>query len=147
MTQSFKIAVAQVPDSEWQPIYKMRNGKRLKTNSEWAEVCFVPNELCHSKSAPEYRFLAKRQLFEEQSSLPGMEEAEPPLPFPTMQMVDKKYKVFGIMTNIDYEQMAEEDLIHWLHERCGKIEEVHAVMKDDLAGEKLISADYGENAA
>ncbi|WP_041279548.1 IS1380 family transposase [Desulfobacula toluolica] len=147
VTRSFKIAVAQVPDSEWQPIYKDKNGKRMKTGSEWAEVCFVPNELCHSKNAPEYRYLAKRQLLEEQSPLPGMEDPKLPLPFPTMQMVEKRYKVFGVVTNIGYEEMNGEDLIHWLHERCGKSEEVHAVMKDDLAGGKLPSADFGENAA
>ena len=66
---------------------------------------------------------------------------------PTMQIEEKKYKVFGIVTNIDYEKMNGEDLIHWLHERCGKSEEVHAIMKDDLAGGKLPSADFGENAA
>ena len=38
-------------------------------------------------------------------------------------------------------------LIHWLHERCGKSEEAHAVMKDDLASGKLPSDDFGENAA
>ncbi len=76
-----------------------------------------------------------------------MEVPELPLPFPTMQMVEKKYKVFGIVTNIDYEEVNGEDLIHWLHERCGKSEEVHAVMKDDLAGGKLPSADFDENAA
>ena len=147
VTQAFKTAVAQVADSEWQSIYKKKNGKRMKTNSEWTEVCFVPNELCHSKNAQEYRYLAKRQLLEEESSLPGMEDPQLPLPFPTIQMEEKKYKVFGIVTNIDYEAMNGEDLIHWLHERCGKSEEVHAVMKDDLAGGKLPSADFGENAA
>ncbi|MBW2737839.1 MAG: hypothetical protein JRE64_03110 [Deltaproteobacteria bacterium] len=40
-----------------------------------------------------------------------------------------------------------EKLIHWLHERCGKSEEAHAVLKDDLAGGKLPSDDFGENAA
>jgi hypothetical protein len=64
-----------------------------------------------------------------------------------MQMVEKKYKVFGVVTNISYKEMNGEDLIHWLHNRCGKSEEVHAVMKDDLAGGKLPSADFGENAA
>ena len=147
VTQAFKIAVAQVPDSEWHPIYKNTGGKQMKTGSEWAEVCFVPNELCHSKNAPEYRYLAKRQVFEEQQSLPGMEDPQLPLPFPTMQMVEKRYKVFGIVTNIDYEAMNGETLIHWLHARCGKSEEAHAVMKDDLAGGKLPSADFGENAA
>jgi hypothetical protein len=37
--------------------------------------------------------------------------------------------------------------MNWLHERCGKSEEVYAVMKDDLAGGKLPSADFGVNAA
>ncbi|MCK4767430.1 MAG: IS1380 family transposase [Desulfobacula sp.] len=147
VTQAFKTAVVQVPDSEWQPIYKETNGKQMKTGSEWAEVCFVPNELCHSKNAPEYRYLAKRQLLEEETSLPGMEEPELPLPFPTMRMVEKKYKVFGIVTNIAYEKQNGEEVIHWLHERCGKSEQAHAVMKDDLAGGKLPSADFGENAA
>ena len=147
MTRAFKIAAAQVPDSEWQPIYKDQGGKRMKTGSQWAEVCFVPNELCHSKNAPVYRYLAKRQILEEQDCPPNMEAVELSLPFPTMKMVEKRYKVFGIVTNIGYEDMNGEDLIHWLHERCGKSEEVHAVMKDDLAGGKLPSSDFGVNAA
>ena len=147
VTQSFKTAVDQVIDSEWRPIFKTINGRRMKTKSEWAEVCFVPKELCFSKNAPEYRYLTKRQLLEEEPSLAGMEDSQLALPFPTLQMKEKRYKVFGIVTNIDYKAMNGEDVIHWLHERCGKSEEVHAVMKDDLAGGKLPSADFGENAA
>jgi len=49
-----------------------------------------------------------------------------------------------MVTNMDWEG---EELIHWLHERCGKSEEAHAVMKDDLAGGKLPSDDFRENAA
>ena len=48
------------------------------------------------------------------------------------------------MTNMDWEGGA---LIHWHHERCGKSEEAHAVMKEDLAGGKLPSGTFGENAA
>lgn len=40
-----------------------------------------------------------------------------------------------------------EPLIHWQPERCGKSEEAHAVMKDDLAGGKFPSGDFGEHAA
>ena len=40
-----------------------------------------------------------------------------------------------------------EKLIHWYHKRCGKSEQAHAMMKDDLAGGKLPSADFGANAA
>ena len=89
VTRAFKTAVAQVPDSKWQPIYKKKRGIRVKTNSEWAEVCFVPNELCHNKNAPEYRYLAKRQCIEEQLLLPGMEGSDQlQFPFPTMEMKD-----------------------------------------------------------
>lgn len=148
VSQSFKAAVTLVPDSQWQPIYKNKKGVQVKTGSEWAEVCFVPNELCHSKNVPEYRYLAKRQHLEEQAQLPGMEEPEQlKFPFPTMEIEESRYKVFGVVTNIKYTDMNGEDVIHWLHERCGKSEEVHAVMKNDLAGGKLPSADFGENAA
>ncbi len=148
VTQAFKTAVAQVPDSGWQPIYKKGKNIKVKTGSEWAEVCFVPNELCHSKDAPVYRYLAKRQRLEEQASLPGMEEPEQrELPFPTMEMQENQYKVFGVVTNIEYTDMDGEEVIHWLHERCGKSEEVHAVMKEDLAGGRLPSGDFGVNAA
>lgn len=40
-----------------------------------------------------------------------------------------------------------EELIEWHRGRCGKSEEAHAVMKEDLAGGKLPSGDFGENAA
>jgi len=49
-----------------------------------------------------------------------------------------------IVTNRDIPGI---ELIHWYRERCGKSEEVHAVMKDDLASGKLRSGDFGENAA
>ena len=38
-------------------------------------------------------------------------------------------------------------LIRWFYKRCGKSEEVHSVMKEDLAGGKLPSNDFGQNAA
>jgi hypothetical protein len=37
--------------------------------------------------------------------------------------------------------------IRWLRERCGKSEEVHSVMKSDLAGGQLPSGLFGANAA
>ncbi|OGQ89679.1 MAG: hypothetical protein A2289_09590 [Deltaproteobacteria bacterium RIFOXYA12_FULL_58_15] len=43
--------------------------------------------------------------------------------------------------------MAGDDLIRWHRLRCGKSEEIHAVMKDDLAGGRLPSGKFGANAA
>ena len=54
------------------------------------------------------------------------------------------YKVFGIVTNIaDVEGGA---IIRWQRERCGKSEEVHRILKEDLAGGHVISHRFGANA-
>lgn len=145
VTDAFKQAVLQVPDEQWRPIYKTIGKKKLDTGVQWAEVCFVPNEIGHSKNGPEYRYLAKRQKLSD--SLPGMQEPQLTLPFPTMETNDGRYKVFGVVTNIAESDMIGEDVIHWLHERCGKSEAIHSAMKHDLAGGTLPSGDFGENAA
>lgn len=142
VTDEFKAAALQVEESEWHPIYKKIGKTKIKTNQEWAEVGFVPNAIGHSKRGPEYRYLGIREPLE-QRSLPGMEQAML-LPFPTLIMEDTNYKIFGLVTN---REMEGEDLIHWHRERCGKSEEAHGVMKNDLAGGKLPSGSFGENAA
>ena len=143
VTPEFKKAVQEVPDLDWAAITKEVNGKRIDTGRQWAEVCFVPNAIGHSKNGPEYRYIATREVMQEQLNLPGMAD-DKEYPFPTMNMDTKKYKVFGIVTNMDWDG---EALIPWLYKRCGKSEEAHSVMKDDLAGGKLPSDDFGSNAA
>ncbi|RPJ11581.1 MAG: IS1380 family transposase [Deltaproteobacteria bacterium] len=142
VTSEFKKAVAEVEESEWNPLWKEIQGEKIRTNTEWAEVCFVPNAISRSKGDPVYRYLATRELLE-QPELPGMENHRE-LPFPTLSMQKKRYKIFGIVTNRDLEG---SELINWLHKRCGKSEEAHSMMKEDLAGGKLPSSDFGENAA
>ena len=142
VTKEFKKAVAEIEEPEWKPVVKEIEGKRVTTGREWAEVCFVPAAICHSKKDPTYRYLATRELMG-QPELPGM-EGKVELPFQTLTMEAKRYKIFGIVTNRKTEGNA---LITWLHERCGKSEEAHAIMKEDLAGGKLPSGNFGENAA
>jgi len=142
VTKEFKKAVAEVEESEWKAFYKEVQGEKRKTRVEWAEVCFVPNAIARSKKDPVYRYLATRELLE-QPELPGMER-QVELPFPTMSMRKKRYKIFGMVTNRDLEG---SELINWLHKRCGKSEEAHSIMKEDLAGGKLPSSSFGENAA
>ena len=142
VTKEFKKAVAEVEESDWKPMRKEIKGEMRKTGAEWAEVCFVPNAIARSKNDPVYRYLAIRELLE-QPELPGM-EGHVELPFPTMSMERKRYKIFGVVTNRDLEG---NELINWLHKRCGKSEEAHSVMKEDLAGGKLPSSEFGENAA
>ena len=143
VTPEFKRAVAEVPESGWKPLMKKVNGEEVKTGKEWAEVCFVPNAIGHSKKGPEYRYLATREAISEQLSLPGMDD-DKQYSFPTMVTQGTRYKTFGIVTNMDWEG---NSLVGWSYRRCGKSEEAHSVMKEDLAGGKLPSNDFGENAA
>ena len=142
VTPEFKKAVAEVEEAEWKPLWKEIKGEKIRTNTEWAEVCLVPNAISRSKGDPVYRYMATRELLE-QPELPGMEN-HVGLAFPTLSMQKKRYKIFGIVTNRDLEG---SELINWLHKRCGKSEEAHSMMKEDLAGGKLPSSDFGENAA
>ena len=143
VTPEFKKAVLAAEESDWQSIYRDFDGYRMKTNLEWAEICFIPNAISHSKNAPVYRYLAIREVMGS-ADLPGMSLSQQTFPFPTLQISSQRYKVFGLVTNMDW---AGEALIHWQRERCGKSEEAHSVMKEDFAGGKLPSDDFGENAA
>ena len=143
VTPEFKAAVAQVGEHEWQALYREAGERRVDTGQQWAEVNFVPNWIGHSRNSPEYRFLGVREPFRN-PPLPGM-ESEAGLSPHVMETKDGGwFKVFGIVTNRNVDG---EELIWWSRQRCGKGEEVHAVLKEDLAGGQLPSGLFGANAA
>ena len=143
VTPEFKKAVAEIEEKDWKPVYRHENGSQIATERQCAEVCFVPNKISHSKNAPELRYIATREELK-QMTLPGM-EAQQQLPFQTLEMNTRSYKVFGIVTNI--RDWTAEEIIPWLNARCGKSEQAHGTLKEDFAGGKLPSGDFGENAA
>ena len=103
----------------------------------------MPGWIGRSKKNPKYRFIAIREPLNEQP-LPGM-ETQLELPFPAMRLGDGAWhKVFGLVTNLDF---LGDELVWWSRQRCGKGEEVHGVLKDDLAGGRLPSGLFGANAA
>jgi len=144
VTDAFKQAVAEVPAAQWHPVYRSYDdGMRVKLDQQWAEVCYVPNWAGYSKRGPTYRFVAIREPLR-QLEIPGT-EPQSELPFPTIAYSQhERYKLFGIVTNRD---IPGDELIGWHRQRCGKSEEAHAIMKQDLAGGQLPSNDFGENAA
>ena len=142
VSESFKQAVGEVEGSEWRPLYRKTDKGLMDTGQEYAEVCFVPEELARKKDGPVFRYLAIREALE-QPAFPEMDQ-QACLPFPTMSFGSVKYKVFGIVTNRD---IPGDELIWWYRERCGKSEEAHSVMKEDLAGGRLPSGYFGVNAA
>jgi hypothetical protein len=143
VSREFKKAVLDTEESDWHPVYKEVKGRREKTGREWAEVCFVPNEIAFSSKDPEYRYITTREALKDQP-LPGMEDKQPELPFQTMQRKGVTYKIFGVVTNMDWDG---EKLIRWHDTRCGKCEEAHKILKEDFAGGKMPSGEFGVNAA
>jgi hypothetical protein len=141
----FKKAVLEIAEEDWVVLKKReRTGELRETARQWAEVCFVPNAIGHSKKGPEYRYLAIRERMQDQLMLAGMQEDEQGFPFQTMHKGGVRYKVFGIVTNMHWDG---QELIEWHYKRCGGSEQAHSAMKEDLAGGTLPSGDFGENAA
>lgn len=142
----FLNAVRSVPEADWQP---------LTEGQEWAEVIYVPNSLCTSKRGPEYRFLAIREVVEKKEGISQqllipefvqqMEAANKKLKkLHLTDMCGNVYKVFGVVTNLL--DTPGRDVILWHRGRCGKSEEVHRILKEDLAGGHIISRKLGANA-
>ena len=147
VTKEFKAAVSRVNELHWCRLYRTdEDGYRFATNQEWAEVCFVPATDKRGKDAKPYRYLAIRETMSN-PELPGMETPDAELPFQTVRFGsdrNKRYKLFGIVTN---RTLDGEALIWWHRERCGKSEEVHHILKNELAGGVLPSGYFGANAA
>lgn len=140
VTREFRKAVARVDDADWQPRFRVVDGQSEKTDQEWAEVCFVPSWAGHSRRRADYRFLAIREPLR-QLALGDADQ----LPFPTADFGAKgTFKLFGVVTN---QTWPGDQVIQWHRERCGKSEEAHSVMKEDLAGGKMPTGLFGANAA
>ena len=147
VSPAFRQAVHEVKEEDWHPLQRYVQGRLVHSDQQWAEVCFVPEGAGSRKTGPSYRFLAIREPLR-QLELAGMESDQAELPFPTISYDEadgpRRFKLFGVVTNRD---LPGDELIRWHRERCGKSEEVHAVMKDDLAGGQLPSKLFGANAA
>jgi len=143
VSPEFKTAAWEVDEDDWHPLLKQVNDEWVKTGREWAEVCFVPDAIAFGKKAPVYRYLATREALHDQP-LPGMECEQLSLPFQTVSRGGVTYKLFGVVTNLDWDG---NEVIRFHDGRCGKCEEAHKVLKEDFAGGKMPSNEFGANAA
>ena len=153
VSEAFREAVLEVEEKEWETFIQNKDGVKIKTNREWAEVCFVPSGMGLTSKSPVYRFIAEREMMKDEKGKKKDEKKE--LPFQTMEIGGQKYKLFGRVTNKKQKKESDDDekkwdgndVLNWLNERCGKDEESHSVLKSDLAGGKLPSGKFGVNAA
>jgi Transposase DDE domain group 1 len=138
VTPAFKTAVLETK-AMWHPLFQEENGVIFPTNQEWAEICFVPSWVGHSKKTPHYRYIAIREPMTPRKAVDLKE-----LPFQTMTLSDQTYKLFALVTN---RSLNGQELIHWHYKRCGASEKVHHVEKEELAGGQFPSQKFGANAA
>lgn len=142
VTVEFKNAVSKLNDRDWHTYcYVDHEGNTIVTDHEVADVNYAPNWISHKKSNPIYRFIAIREPLNEHDN----NKSDNNLPFQTIEKNSKRYKLFGLVTNI-FESSAAE-VVRWNRERCGKSEEVHKYQKIDLACQNLPSKYFGSNAA
>jgi hypothetical protein len=157
--ESFKQAAKEVAEEEWKPVLKevQKDGltELKETGQEWAEVVYVPDWALKSKA--EYRFIAIRERTElrkgenpNQMTLPEViedmeKENKEVKRLHLTAMKNLAYQVFGIVTNIHEEDGGEIVVFH--HERCGKSEEVHRILKEELGGGHVVSGKFGTEAA
>jgi hypothetical protein len=151
MYLSYRKEVRKLPEEAWQ---------KLDDISEWAEVNIVPLRFGYSKKDPELRFLALRQKIETPTTTEREEALQKTLEleieereeaYPKMKKLHlttfngEIYKTFLVVTN-KFEEPGDQ-VIRWQRARCGKSEEVHSVLKSDLAGGHVPTGNFGANAA
>ncbi|MDR2087588.1 MAG: transposase [Dysgonamonadaceae bacterium] len=165
VTKELRDAAKLVPENAWQPIYKETKKGLKATNQEWAEVAYTSSELSKSGKNEEFRFFVMREevilkdkervklhIEETQLELPLQEtienlekENENVKKLHLTEMNGKAYKIFAIVSNVLDQEGGE--LIRWHRGRCGKSEEVHHILKEELAGGHIVSHQFGANAA
>ncbi len=146
VSTGFKAAVAELKESDWKPLsITLPNGERIESEQQYAEVCFVPAWAIKNKQTPDYRYLAIRDPLHEQPTLKGIEAPADTLPTQTVSCADKKYRLYGLVTN--QETMTGDEVIAWYRERCGDSEMIHSMQKQDFCGGQFPSNKFGANAA
>ena len=99
---------------------------------EWAEVAYVPSRKVESKAATAYRYVAVRVRPGQGLLIDDGADRE-------------EVRHFAVVTN--RWDLGGEELLRWHRGKAGIIEQVHRVIKDELAGGVYPSGKFGANAA
>lgn len=129
VSHGFKRWVLAIPEKEWKPLHQMSSEGKIKTEREYAVLKFTTASLSQAnikKRIEDYKYIVIRTRRTQYDLLEGA------------------YHYDAIVTNMNWDI---ERQIHWHHERCGTIEKVIAILKNDLAGGRLPCGTFGANAA
>jgi hypothetical protein len=111
-----KAAIEAIAEQDWRPLRKLSDQGLTVGRKEWAEVEFVPTQSSRKRDLKPDRYLAIRIRPAQGELFP---EGQP-------------YHYFAVVTNMW--SWDGEKLLRWQRERCGTVEKVHDVLKNDLAG-------------
>ncbi len=125
MTPPLREEILALPPDAWQ-LWAEEPGGFVR---EWAEVPYVPSRSQERRDSQPYRYLAIR-IRPPQGLLFGD---------------GSRVKHYAVVTN-DWE-MEGQVLLEWHRGKAGTIEQVHRVLKDELAAGVYPSARFGANAA
>ena len=135
-------ALAQTPASWWGPV------RAEESELECADLDYVSSWGARQDGSQLLRYVGTRR------ALPG----ELGVGADELPASDKSpaYRGHAYLTNLAYPlaphegaglAMTASEVVRFAHERCGHGEEVHAVLKQDLAGGMMPSGKFGVNAA
>jgi len=123
MTAPLKAEIEALPEDAWKPLRKLTDKGLVEGRKGWAEVEYIP-----SKGKGVNRYLAIR-VRPSQGELFGD---------------GNRYHYYAVVTNMW--EWDGERLLRWQRERCGTVERVHNVLKNDLGGGVLPCGRFYANA-
>ncbi len=115
VTEELRARIQKLPEEAWKPLRKVNEKGWVVGRKEWAEVEFVPTKPSRKKGMMPDRYLAIRirpaqgELFAD----------------------GNRYHYFAVVSNMW--SWHGERLLRWQRERCGTVEKVIDVLKNDLA--------------
>ena len=129
VSEALRGKIVSLSDSAWKPLRRLTEKGLIEGRKQWAEVEFIPSAASVKKDMKPDRYLAIRvrpwqsELFSDGNS----------------------YHYYAVVTN--RWEMDGEELLRWQRERCGSVEKVHDVVKNDLAGGVMPCGRFYANAA
>jgi hypothetical protein len=127
MGPALAAAIQGLPETAWQPY--QAPGEPADALRDWADVPFVPSEASEQRDTEPLRYVAVR-VRPRQGDLFADGHA---------------VKHFAVLSNLwDWDGAR---LLQWHREKAGTIEQVHDVVKNELAGGVLPCGRFGANAA
>jgi len=129
VSEALRGKIISVSEPVWKPLRKLTGKGLIEGRKEWAEMEFIPSAASVKRDMKPDRYLAIRvrpwqgELFSDGNS----------------------YHYYAVVTN--RWEMEGEELVRWQRERCGSVEKVHDVVKNDLAGGVMPCGRFYANAA